>query len=114
MGFMGLAHTVEVDGASDLKYSILSAFQNRIDEELLDEGDINNPPGIINILLVFKEEPNLIRYLSPVLLGRIDLCARRINLDQWGKKEVDQIKDLIRRWNENPTVKKYLVTGFVR
>lgn len=70
MGFFGLKHWVESDGAADFRYTLLRALAKKqagarkaavrklVDKELKDMANCYNTPGFINLALCLEVEGN--------------------------------------------------------
>jgi len=71
MGFMGLKHWVEVDGASDLHSEIGNHLNKLVTKHLKDPGNDYNPPGFVNVALIVKDSPDLKWFFSDKLINKI-------------------------------------------
>ncbi len=72
MGFSGLSHLGESDGAADFEHSLKTALNKMFKNELKDEANCYNTPGWVNALLLFKEYPSLVAILDKDVLNAID------------------------------------------
>ncbi len=78
MGYMGLSHWAESDGAADFRHLIVglknkSAITKCIIKELKEDNSVWNTPGCINIALAMedKETPDFSSYLTPEIFEKI-------------------------------------------
>jgi hypothetical protein len=72
MGFMGLKHWTESDGAADFRYDLVDAINAIFKKQLGKKTNRYNTPGWVNALLIFKEYPNLVQFLTKEVLDEID------------------------------------------
>lgn len=90
MGFSGLKHWVESDGAADFRAVIADALNKAFTKELKNEANPYNTPGWVNALLLFKEYPSIVPLIRKDLLDYIDdrierdvdfSCDKRLTVD---------------------------------
>lgn len=72
MGFMGLSHWVESDGAADFEYSLRKSVNAHFRKELKNEANCYNTPGWLNALLLFKSYPQFVAMLDDSVIKSID------------------------------------------
>jgi len=71
MGFMGIKHYNDSDGAADFREKLRNGLGKMFYEELKDEANCYNTPGWLNILLILKTFPNFIHHMDYKLCGQI-------------------------------------------
>lgn len=98
MGFMGLKHWSEVDGASDLHYELNRAISDLVTDALSNEGNNYNPPGVINIALIFEENPDLFRFIPSRLAERVYRKLSHYNDSDWEAELRNDIRRLKKFW----------------
>lgn len=72
MGFMGLNNFRESDNASDFHAAIRLKIRSEVRKELENQGNTYNTPGWLNILLVLKEYPDMVKFLDGQTVRTID------------------------------------------
>ena len=72
MGFSGLSHWNESDGAADFRAVIARALNKAFKKELKNEANCYNTPGWVNALLLFKEYPSIVPLIDKDVLNYID------------------------------------------
>jgi hypothetical protein len=101
MGFMGLKHWGEVDGAADLHADIEKSVSKVILKGLKDPGNAYNPPGIINIALILEEAPGLAKFIPDELLNKIEHSLLRYDYSDWNKDLKVDIKRIKSAFKKN-------------
>lgn len=100
MGFTGVKHYTESDGAADFQSVLGKNINKMFHAEMKDEANQYNTPGWVNILLVLKSYPSLIHFMDDKLRAKIN---KRIDEDvmvggylwhKGGKVLVDNFKKL--------------------
>lgn len=72
MGFMGLNDWGESDMAADFHARLRLKIREEFRRELKNEANCYNTPGWLNALLIFKEYPDLMKFLDLVTIERIN------------------------------------------
>jgi hypothetical protein len=71
MGFMGIKHYKESDGAADWREKLRFDVNKLFWDEMKDEANAYNTPGWLNILLILKEFPDFIHFVDYKLCEKI-------------------------------------------
>jgi len=102
MGFMGINHWVESDGAADFHHTLGTAISKLAQKEMKDEANQYNTPGWLNILLILKSYPSLIEFVDDEICREIseritrDTNANGYLWHEGGKALVKNFEKLLR------------------
>jgi len=93
MGYCGLDHWTDVDGASDLRYLLAEAkgsskFSKIIQQHVEDEGNACNPCGAINLVLLIESGE-----ITPADVGKRNMFAILDKITQLIEQVNDEFHD---------------------